>query len=73
MSCYTCLVPLQEITLVCKPGCGFGFSIGGGVNGEPANSFDETDEGIFITQIVPGGTCEQDGRLSVGTRILQVN
>lgn len=36
------------------------------------NPFDETDEGIFITQIVPGGTCEQDGRLTVGTRILQV-
>lgn len=56
-----------------KPGCGFGFSIGGGVNGEPLNPHDETDEGVFITQIVPGGASEQDGRLAVGTRILQVH
>ena len=56
-----------------KPGCGFGFSIGGGVNSEPVNPFDETDEGIFVTQVIPGGTAEQDGRLAVGMRILQVN
>lgn len=64
---------LKEVTLVTKPGGGFGFSIAGGVNGEPVNSLDETDEGIFIVQIIPGGAAEQDGRLCVGTRILQVN
>ena len=84
---------LQELTLVTKPGEGFGFSISGGVNGHPGNPFDETDEGIFINQVVqnsreivqswmwlisisfqiiPGGAAERDGRLKVGTRILQV-
>ena len=34
-----------------KPGEGFGFSISGGVNGYSGNPFDETDEGIFISQV----------------------
>ena len=34
-----------------KPGEGFGFAIGGGVNGYPGNPLDETDEGIFISQV----------------------
>ena len=41
----------QELTLVTKPGEGFGFSISGGVNGHPGNPFDVTDEGIFISQV----------------------
>lgn len=64
---------LQELTLVTRPGEGFGFSITGGVNSRPGNHSDPTDEGIFISQVIPGGTCEQDGRLAVGMRILQVN
>ena len=58
--------------MVTRPGGGFGFSIAGGVNGYSANPWDETDEGIFISQIIAGGAAEQDGRLLVGTRILQV-
>ena len=55
-----------------KPGEGFGFSFSGGVNGDLANPFDETDEGIFVSEVVPGGAAARDGRLTVGTRILQV-
>lgn len=64
---------LKELTLVTKPGEGFGFSIAGGVNGDPANPFDETDEGIFVSEVVPGGAVARDGRLAVGIRILQIN
>lgn len=63
---------LQELTLVTKPGEGFGFAICGGL-GYPGNPLDETDEGIFISQIIAGGAAANDGRLTVGTRILQVN
>jgi protein scribble len=58
--------------LVAKPGEGFGFSFVGGVNGDPGNPYDDTDEGIFISQIISGGAAEKDGRLSEGMRILQV-
>ncbi|CAI8048202.1 Protein scribble homolog [Geodia barretti] len=63
---------LQELTLVTKPGEGFGLSLSGGVNGYHGNPLDETDEGLFISQVIPGGTAERDGRLREGTRILQV-
>ena len=42
---------LLELTLVTKTGEGFGFSICGGVNGYPGNPLDETDEGIFISEV----------------------
>ena len=58
--------------MVTKPGEGFGFSIIGGVNGDPGNPYDETDEGIFVSQVMPGGAAARDGRLVEGTRILQV-
>jgi len=45
------LYSLQELTLVTKPGEGFGLAISGGVNGYPGNPMDETDEGIFISQV----------------------
>jgi len=41
----------REITLVTKPGVGFGFTICGGVSGYSGNPFDDTDEGIFIAQV----------------------
>ena len=41
----------QELTLVTKPGEGFGISLSGGVNGYHGNLLDETDEGIFISQV----------------------
>ena len=37
---------LKELTLVTKPGEGFGFVIAGGIN-----PMDDTDEGIFISQV----------------------
>lgn len=42
---------LKELTLVTKPGEGFGFVITGGVNSYLGNPFDDTDEGIFISQV----------------------
>ena len=42
---------LKELTLVTKPGEGFGFVIAGGVNGYSGNPMDDTDEGIFISQV----------------------
>ena len=42
---------LKEVTLVTKPGEGFGFVITGGLNGYPGNPLDDTDEGIFLSQV----------------------
>lgn len=42
---------LKELTLVTKPGEGFGFVITGGVNSYCGNPLDDTDEGIFISQV----------------------
>ena len=42
---------LQEITMVTKAGEGFGLAIAGGVNSYSGNPLDETDEGIFISQV----------------------
>lgn len=42
---------LKELTLVTKPGEGFGFVLSGGVNSYFGNPLDETDEGIFISQV----------------------
>ena len=44
----------QELTLVTKPGEGFGLSLSGGVNGYHGNPLDETDEGLFISQVSRG-------------------
>lgn len=44
-------VGLKEITLVTKPKEGFGVVIAGGMNSYSGNPFDETDEGIFISQV----------------------
>ena len=46
-----CFLFTKELTLVTKPGEGFGFAICGGLNGYPGNPLDETDEGIFISQV----------------------
>ena len=42
---------LKEITLVTKPSEGFGFVITGGINSYSGNPLDDTDEGIFISQV----------------------
>ncbi|XP_062503600.1 kelch-like protein 10 [Corticium candelabrum] len=64
---------LKEVNLLAKPGQGFGLSIRGGVNGYAGNPADPSDEGIFISQIIPGGAASQEVNLRVGMRILQVN
>ncbi|XP_065833113.1 uncharacterized protein [Oscarella lobularis] len=64
---------LKEVNLVANPGQGFGLSIRGGVNGYAGNPMDPNDEGIFISQIVPGGAAAENGQLHVGQRLLQVN
>ncbi len=42
---------LVWLTLVTKPGEGFGFSVRGGVNSLQGNPLDDTDEGVFISQV----------------------
>lgn len=44
-------VGLLELTLVAKPGEGFGFVVAGGVNSYCGNPLDDTDEGIFVSQV----------------------
>lgn len=48
---------------------GLGFSIAGGIGNEHVKD----DDGIFVTKIISGGAAEEEGTLSVGDRILQVN
>jgi protein scribble len=64
---------LREVNLIAKPGQGFGLSIRGGVNGYAGNPADPSDEGIFISQIIPGGAAGQEQHLHIGQRILQIN
>ncbi len=47
---------------------GLGFSISGGLD-----DMDSDDPSIYVTQIIPGGSAERDGRLCVGDRIVEVN
>eukprot|EP00053_Salpingoeca_punica_P018326 m.179328 g.179328 ORF g.179328 m.179328 type:complete len:1243 (+) comp17406_c0_seq6:229-3957(+) len=57
-----------EIAFEKGPG-GLGFSIAGGT--DDAN--EEGDAGIYVTQVIPGGSAHRDGRLQLGDRILQCN
>lgn len=45
---------LKELVLVTKPGEGFGFVLAGGVNSYLGNPLDETDEGVFVSQVLIG-------------------
>lgn len=47
---------------------GLGFSISGGLGTE----IFKNDHGIFITKIIPGGSADLDGKLSVGDRLISV-
>ncbi|XP_007443083.1 tax1-binding protein 3 [Python bivittatus] len=52
-----------------------GFSIGGGIDQDPAQnpfSEDKTDKGIYVTRVTEGGPAEMAG-LQVGDKIMQVN
>eukprot|EP00795_Rhopilema_esculentum_P016848 gene16848-8322_t len=57
-----------EITLH-KGATGLGFTIAGGRD----NQHIPEDNGIYVTRIIAGGAAQQDGRLQVGDRILQVD
>ena len=48
---------------------GLGFNIAGGKGTE----YIPDDDGIFITEIIPGGAAAEEGNLTVGDRIVQVN
>ncbi|KAJ9587720.1 hypothetical protein L9F63_018847, partial [Diploptera punctata] len=54
---------VMEVELTKKPGKGLGLSIVGRKNGN----------GVFISDVVRGGTAEADGRLMKGDQILAVN
>ncbi|XP_075172095.1 protein scribble homolog [Anomaloglossus baeobatrachus] len=64
---------MQEICIVKAPGEKLGISIRGGAKGHPGNPSDPTDEGVFISKVSSSGAAARDGRLAVGSRILEVN
>ena len=51
-----------------KTQSGLGFSISGGLFTEHIKN----DHGIFVTKIIPGGSADLDGKLSVGDRLISV-
>jgi hypothetical protein len=59
---------VEEICLEKSPN-GLGFSISGGLFTEHIPD----DHGIFITKIIPGGAAHQNGKLSVGDRLISVS
>ena len=59
---------MEEIVLE-KNQNGLGFSISGGLFTEHIRN----DHGIFVTKIIPGGSADLDGKLSVGDRLISVN
>ncbi len=59
---------VEEIILE-KNQNGLGFSISGGLFTEHIRN----DHGIFVTKIIPGGSADLDGKLSVGDRLISVN
>lgn len=50
-----------------------GIRINGGIENKSANLYDQTDEGIFVVNIINGTIAHRDGRLQVGTRIMEVS
>eukprot|EP00051_Salpingoeca_urceolata_P029687 m.490680 g.490680 ORF g.490680 m.490680 type:complete len:1184 (+) comp28474_c0_seq1:274-3825(+) len=59
---------VEEIEFV-KGVNGLGFSIAGGTD----DRVEESDTAIYVTNVLPGGAADQDGRLCIGDRILKVN
>jgi C-terminal processing protease CtpA/Prc len=49
-----------------------GIRINGGIENKSANIFDPTDEGIFVVNVINDTLAHKDGRLKVGTRIMEV-
>jgi protein scribble len=50
-----------------------GMVVKGGIQGQPGNPHDPTDEGVFISKINDGGCASANPELSVGQRIIEVN
>ncbi|CDW54746.1 PDZ and LRR 8 domain containing protein [Trichuris trichiura] len=63
---------LRDLTVTRLGGEPLGLEIAGGVNSS-VHPYDPSDEGIFISKIIPGAAVAKDGRLSVGDRIIEVN
>ncbi len=49
-----------------------GIRINGGIENKSCNVNDPTDEGIFVVNLIPGTLAHRDGRLKVGSRIMEV-
>ena len=76
---------MEEIQLHKPATAHLGFSIAGGISHEHVKGFvDERHEtwvdgflfrdyGIFITNIIPGGIADKNGRLKVGDRLMHVH
>lgn len=61
--------PIMEEIQLHKPATAhLGFSIAGGISHEHVKG----DYGIFITNIIPGGIADKNGRLKVGDRLMHV-
>jgi hypothetical protein len=77
---------MEEIQLHKPPTIHLGFSIAGGISHEHVKGFDWfprqiisyklylsfSDYGIFITNIIPGGIADKNGRLKIGDRLMHV-
>ncbi|CAF1354687.1 unnamed protein product [Rotaria sordida] len=59
---------MEEIVLEKSPNVHLGFSIAGGISHEHVKG----DYGIFITNIIPGGVADKNGKLKVGDRLMSV-
>ncbi|CAD5114287.1 DgyrCDS3429 [Dimorphilus gyrociliatus] len=64
---------LMEVKIPKAPNDKLGISIKGGSGSPSGHPNDQTDDGIFISKIIPSGLVAKDGRLKIGQRILEVN
>ena len=65
---------MQEVLLKrSHPEETLGIRINGGIENKSANPFDASDEGIFVVNIINDTIAHRDGRLQVGTRIMEVS
>uniref|UniRef100_A0A1A7XS34 Protein tyrosine phosphatase, non-receptor type 20 n=1 Tax=Iconisemion striatum TaxID=60296 RepID=A0A1A7XS34_9TELE len=63
-----CLKTRERFNVELKKSCGsLGMSVAGGINTNVHNG------GIYIKTLVPGGAAEQDGRIHIGDRLLEVD
>ena len=64
----------QEVKIEKQTEEKLGMLIKGGLHGQPGNPHDESDEGVFIARINPGGHASRRSQeLEVGQRIIEVN